>query len=199
MPGDDGAEGVLAHRRVADERQFWPARRRQRRAGALILIFIVAFASFTLWSAFDRESANGPGSLLWWLPLGACAIGLRVGIWLFTRRLVLIIDLAKGRCALRHEGVPPPWPIREVAHPFSLSLDEVQGFAVLSRPLIDRLAPPGRLWHGVAVETRAGGRHDLGWDFLDDARAAALAADALNAATMTTERAGRIGDEGIAR
>jgi hypothetical protein len=148
----------------------------------LTLIFATALGVFVLRALFDRESGSGAAWIVWLLPFGACGMGLRFGGWLLTRRQVLTIDHESGTCALAGRGQPPPWPVRETARAFSVSLGDVKGFVVVSRPIIDRFAPPGRLGHAVAAETRDGQRYELGWDFLDDARAAALAVDELRAA-----------------
>ena len=72
-----------------------------------------------------------------------------------------------------------------------LTLLDVTRFVVVSRPVLDRFAPPGRRSHGIAVETRDGQRHDLGWEFLDEAGAAAAAAAELDEALAACTRGAR--------
>jgi hypothetical protein len=151
-------------------------------ASGIVLAFLVGLVAFLVRVAFDARSEGG--HVAFWLvlamPVAACALGVRIGGWLLTRRRVLTLDLERGQCSVIRTGVPPPWPVRETAPPVTVALRDVARFIVISRPLIDRFAPPDRRRHGVALDTRDGRSHDLGWEFLDDAEAARRAADELN-------------------
>lgn len=174
---------VLQHRRVGSTLCFWPGQRRQQWAGSILLVLAAGLAALIVLWALDRrgDPGNGTERMVWAILLVACVISLRFGLWLIARKRVLVLDPARAMCTVELRGVAPPWPVRETP-PAHLSLLDVTQFVVVSRPVIDRFAPHGRLWHGVAVETRDSLRHDLGWDFLDEAQTAAAVVEELNRA-----------------
>jgi len=176
------AESVLERRCDDGVLRFWPARCWSMIASGIVLTLMVGLVAFLLRVAFDARSEGD--HVAFWLvlaiPVAACALGVRIGVWLLTHRRVLTLDLKRGQCSVIRAGIPPPWPVRETARPVAVALRDVARFIVISRPLIDRFAPPDRRRHGVALDTRDGRSHDLGWEFLDDAEAAAMAVDELN-------------------
>jgi hypothetical protein len=175
-------ESVLERRCDDGVLRFWPSRRWSVLASGIVLAFLAGLVAFLLRLAFDARSEGD--HVAFWLvlamPVAACALGVRVGVWLLTQRRVLTLDLKRGQCSVIRKGLPPPWPVRETAPAVTVALRDVARFIVISRPLIDRFAPPDRRRHGVALDTREGRSHDIGWEFLDDAEAAAMAAEELN-------------------